>query len=137
MLHTRFTDRVGCDLPIQQAGMGGVASPDLAVAVSAAGGLGTVALHMMPAPMVAQTLDAMSERTRTPVAFNVLVPFVDRDAVEVASSRCRLVEFFYDDPDAELVRIAHEGGALAAWQVGSRGEAEAACNANCDIVIAQ
>jgi nitronate monooxygenase len=137
MLHTRFTDRVGCDLPIQQAGMGGVASPDLAVAVSAAGGLGTVALHMMPAPMVAQTLDAMSKRTRTPVAFNVLVPFVDRDAVEVASSRCRLVEFFYDDPDAELVRIAHEGGALAAWQVGSRDEAEAACNANCDIVIAQ
>ena len=137
MLHTRFTDRVGCDLPIQQAGMGGVASPDLAVAVSAAGGLGTVALHMMPAPMVAQTLDAMSERTRAPVAFNVLVPFVDREAVEVASSRCRLVEFFYDDPDAELVRIAHEGGALAAWQVGSRGEAEAACNANCDIVIAQ
>jgi nitronate monooxygenase len=91
----------------------------------------------MPAPMVAQTLDAMSERTSTPVAFNVLVPFVDRDAVEVASSRCRLVEFFYDDPDAELVRIAHEGGALAAWQIGSRAEAEAACNAGCDVVIAQ
>jgi nitronate monooxygenase len=137
MLHTRFTDRVGCELPIQQAGMGGVAGPDLAVAVSAAGGLGTVALHMMPAPMVAQTLDAMSERTSTPLAFNVLVPFVDRDAVEVASSRCRLVEFFYDDPDSELVRIAHEGGALAAWQIGSRAEAEAACNADCDIVIAQ
>jgi nitronate monooxygenase len=137
MLHTSFTDRVGCELPIQQAGMGGVAGPDLAVAVSAAGGLGTVALHMMPAPMVAQTLDAMSERTSTPVAFNVLVPFVDRDAVEVASSRCRLVEFFYDDPDAELVRIAHEGGALAAWQIGSRAEAEAACNAGCDVVIAQ
>jgi nitronate monooxygenase len=137
MLHTRFTDRVGCDLPIQQAGMGAVAGPDLAVAVSAAGGLGTVALHMMPAPMVAGTLDAMSERTSAPVAFNVLVPFVDRDAVEVASSRCRLVEFFYGDPDAELVRVVHEGGALAAWQIGSRPEAEAACSAGCDVVIAQ
>jgi nitronate monooxygenase len=137
MLHTRFTDRVGCEVPIQQAGMGGVASPDLAVAVSDAGGLGTVALHMMPAPMVAQTLDAMSERTSAPVAFNVLVPFVDRDAVEAASSRCRLVEFFYGDPDAELVRIVHEGGALAAWQIGSRPEAEAAGNAGCDVVIAQ
>jgi len=137
MLHTRFTDRVGCELPIQQAGMGGVAGPDLAVAVSAAGGLGTVALHMMPGPMVAQTLDAMSERTSAPLAFNVLVPFVDRDAVEVASSRCRLVEFFYGDPDAELVRIAHESGALAGWQIGSRAEAEAARNADCDIVIVQ
>jgi nitronate monooxygenase len=137
MLHTRFTERVGCELPIQQAGMGGVAGPDLAVAVSAAGALGTVALHMMPAPMVARTLDAMSERTDAPLGFNVLVPFVDRDAVEMASSRCRLVEFFYDDPDPELVRIVHEGGALAAWQIGSRAEAEAARDAECDIVIAQ
>jgi len=137
MLTTRFTDRVGCKLPIQQAGMGGVAGPDLAVAVSAAGGLGTVALHMMPAPMVAETLDAMSLRTTAPLAFNVLVPFVDREAVAAASSRCRLVEFFYDDPDADLVRIAHEGGALAAWQIGSRAEAEAARDAECDIVIVQ
>lgn len=117
--------------------MGGVAGPDLAVAVSAAGGLGTVAVHMMPAPIVAGTLDAMSERTSTPLAFNVLVPFADGAAVEVASSRCRLVEFFYGDPDAELVRVAHEGGALAGWQIGSRSEAEAACDADCDIVIAQ
>jgi nitronate monooxygenase len=137
MLHTRFTERVGSELPIQQAGMGGVAGPNLAVAVTAAGGLGTVALHMMPAPMVAETLDAMSERTSAPLAFNILVPFVDRDAVAVASSRCRLVEFFYDDPDPDLVRIVHEGGALAAWQIGSRSEAEAACDAECDIVIAQ
>jgi len=137
MLTTRFTDRVGCKLPIQQAGMGGVAGPDLAVAVSAAGGLGTVALHMMPAPMVAETLDAMSLRTTAPLAFNVLVPLVDREAVAAASSRCRLVEFFYDDPDADLVRIAHEGGALAAWQIGSRAEAEAASDAGCDIVIVQ
>jgi nitronate monooxygenase len=55
----------------------------------------------------------------------------------MASSRCRLVEFFYDDPDPELVRIVHEGGALAAWQIGSRAEAEAARDAECDIVIAQ
>ena len=137
MLHTRFTERVGCELPLQQAGMGGVAGPDLAVAVSAAGALGTVALHMLPAPMVARTLDVMAERTDAPLAFNVLVPFVDRDAVEMASSRCRLVEFFYDDPDPELVRIVHEGGALAAWQIGSRAEAEAARDAACDIVIAQ
>jgi len=137
MLSTRFTERVGCEVPIQQAGMGGVASPDLAVAVSAAGGLGTVAPHMMPAPMVAEMLDAMARQTDAPLAFNVLVPFVDRDAVTAAASRCRLVEFFYDDPDPTLVRLAHDGGALAAWQVGSRVEAVAAWEAGCDIVIAQ
>jgi nitronate monooxygenase len=137
MLNTGFTELVGCELPIQQAGMGGVASPDLAVAVSDAGGLGTVALHTMPAAVVAATLDAMRHRTSAPLAFNVLMPFLDRDAVEAASSRCRLVEFFYGDPDADLVGLVHAGGALAAWQVGSVGEASAASNAGCDIVIAQ
>ena len=137
MLPGRFTELVGCKLPIQQAGMGGVAGPDLAVAVSDAGGLGTVALHTMPAAMVAATLDTMTPRTSAPLAFNVLMPFLDRDAVEAASSRCRLVEFFYGDPDAGLVDLVHNGGALAAWQVGSVGEAEAARRAGCDVVIAQ
>jgi len=39
-LATAFTDLVGCTIPIQQAGMGGVSTPDLAAAVSEAGGLG-------------------------------------------------------------------------------------------------
>ena len=40
MLATRFTELVGCRIPIQQAGMGGTAGPELAVAVAEAGGLG-------------------------------------------------------------------------------------------------
>lgn len=137
MLPTRFTELVGCEVPIQQAGMGGVAGPDLAVAVSDAGGLGTVALHAMPAGMVADTLDATAQRTSAPLAFNVLMPFLDRDAVAAAATRCRLVEFFYGDPDADLVDLVHEGGALAAWQIGSLDEAEAARGVGCDLVIAQ
>jgi len=39
-LATAFTDLVGCTIPIQQAGMGGVSTPGLAAAVSEAGGLG-------------------------------------------------------------------------------------------------
>src|SRR6266849_6435771 len=38
MLATRFTELVGCSVPIQQAGMGAVAPPELAAAVSEAGG---------------------------------------------------------------------------------------------------
>jgi nitronate monooxygenase len=39
-IKTRFTDLFGCRHPLQQAGMGGLASADLAVAVARAGGLG-------------------------------------------------------------------------------------------------
>lgn len=38
MLKTRFTELVGCTVPIQQAGMGFYAHPPLAKAVAAAGG---------------------------------------------------------------------------------------------------
>jgi len=40
MIATRFTELVGCTVPIQQAGMGAVAPPELAAAVSEAGALG-------------------------------------------------------------------------------------------------
>jgi hypothetical protein len=39
---TRFTEVVGCRVPIQQAPMGSVSSPALAVAVADAGGVGSI-----------------------------------------------------------------------------------------------
>ncbi len=40
MLRTRFTDLVGCSLPLQLAAMPGVGTPELVAAVADAGGLG-------------------------------------------------------------------------------------------------
>jgi nitronate monooxygenase len=137
MLATAFTELVGCRVPIQQAGMGGVATPALAAAVADAGGLGMVNMVFMPAPEVAAALDALTSQTTGRVGLNILMPFLDRDVVEVAASRVRVVEFFYADPDADLVRRVHDGGALAAWQVGSLTEARAAEAAGCDFIIAQ
>jgi NAD(P)H-dependent flavin oxidoreductase YrpB (nitropropane dioxygenase family) len=65
------------------------------------------------------------------------VPFVDREAVEAAAAQADVVEFFYGDPDAELIRLAKRHGAVAGWQVGSAHEAEAAIEAGCDYVAAQ
>jgi nitronate monooxygenase len=138
MTSTRFTELTGCRLPLQLAPMGGVASgPDLAAAVSAAGGFGMVAAGGMPAVALPSVLDAIAARTGAPVGVNFLIPFVDRAAVAVAASRTRLVDFFYGDPDPGLVDLVHAGGALAGWQVGSAAEARAAVDAGCDLVVAQ
>ncbi len=137
MLATAFTDLVGCRVPIQLAGMGGVATPGLAAAVADAGGLGMVNMVMQPARDVAVALDAMTSQTTGRVGLNILMPFLDPEVVEVAASRLRVVEFFYADPDAALVRRVHDGGALAAWQVGSLTEARAAVEAGCDFIVAQ
>src|SRR5579863_6098841 len=98
MISTAFTELVGCRVPIQQAGMGGVATPELAAAVAEAGGLGMVSLVFMPAAEVRVVLDALAATAAGPVGLNVLMPFLDREAVEIAASRVRVIEFFYADP---------------------------------------
>ena len=133
-----FIELIGCERPIQLAGMGGGLSDfGLAAAVCDAGGLGMLSGAGAPPSGIEQLADAISNRTTRPFGVNFLMPFLDRDAVVAAASRCRLVEFFYADPDAALVDLVHAGGALASWQVGSADEARAAADAGCDLVIAQ
>jgi nitronate monooxygenase len=139
MLTTRFTELVGCTVPIQSAPMGGVATaPSLPGAVSEAGGHGMVAGISLPSEALSAVLDEVENRTQQPYGVNFLMPFLeDRGVVEVAASRAGLVDFFYGDPDPSLVELVHRGGALAGWQVGSTEEARAAGDAGCDVVVAQ
>jgi NAD(P)H-dependent flavin oxidoreductase YrpB (nitropropane dioxygenase family) len=71
------------------------------------------------------------------VGVNFLIPFLDPSALEEASGRRPLVEFFWGAPNSHLVEVAHAGGALASWQVGSTDEARAARDAGCDLIVAQ
>lgn len=57
--------------------------------------------------------------------------------IQAAASRAQVVEFFYADPAPFVVDMAHAGGALASWQIGSLAEAVAAERAGCDFIVAQ
>jgi NAD(P)H-dependent flavin oxidoreductase YrpB (nitropropane dioxygenase family) len=133
-LTSRFTDMFGCPYPLQQAGIGGMATPDLAIAVSRAGALGMLS-GAAGAQVLRNQLDAVPPEAT--IGVNFLVPFLDRGAMEAAAARCPLVEFFWGRPDAALVEIVHQGGARASWQVGTADEARDAVDAGCDLVVAQ
>src|SRR6059058_1463549 len=147
MLQTKFTELLGCTVPLQQAGMGKIASPALAAAVADAGGLGMVSgIGAAPPEYVAKILDGLRRSAAGAFGANFIVDGVretgklDADflkVLEVAASRAPVVEFFYEQPDAELVEIAHAGGALVSWQLGSAAEAAAAERAGCDLIVAQ
>jgi len=141
MLTTRFTDLVGCTVPIQQAPIGGCASPRLAAAVAESGGLGMVSLTGDPPDVVAAQLDRARQLSAGPIGAHFFLLVVDPDSapesVAAAAERAPVVDFFYADPDPNLVDIVHAAGALASWQVGSAEEARAAADAGCDFVIAQ
>ena len=137
MLETAFTRLVGCSVPIQLAGMGSILSPELAAAVSNAGALGQITLAGVDAEDATRRLDRLSSLTSRPFGVNQLIPYVDIEIVELAASKARVVDFFWGDPDPKLVRLVHDAGALASWQVGSTAEAMAAEEAGCDFIIAQ
>lgn len=137
MLDTAFTRLVGCRAPIQQAPMGTVSSPELAVAVAEAGGVGTITALGMPAEYLDGLLADMSGRTQGVLAANFLTSELDRDALAAAAQRVRLIDFFWLDPDPRLVEVAHKAGALVMWQVGSVEEARAAVDAGADLIAVQ
>ncbi|OLC30842.1 MAG: hypothetical protein AUH31_03940 [Armatimonadetes bacterium 13_1_40CM_64_14] len=140
VLNTRFTELVGCSIPIQQAGMGGLANPQLAAAVASAGAQGMVSVAGLPTDLLAGILDNLRKETSGVFGCNFLIPFVGeehREAVAVAASRSRVIDFFWGEPDSSLVQIVHSGGALACWQVGSKTEAVKAAEAGCDLIVAQ
>ena len=104
--------------------MGGVGTTELAAAVAEAGGLGMVPAGTQPAGGAC--------------GVNFLMPFAPSvDEIAAAARQCRVVEFFYADPRADVVAAAHDAGAVAGWQVGSPAEAVAAEKAGCDYVVAQ
>ncbi|HEU5439489.1 MAG TPA: nitronate monooxygenase [Ktedonobacterales bacterium] len=144
MLATRFTELVGCSIPIQQAGLGRLANPELAAAVASVGGLGLVGIAGADPEWIARTLDETRERAGDgggAIGVNVLLPFVKPDEIteclRAAAAHAQVVDFFWGDPAPALVEIVHTGGALASWQVGSVREAVAAAQAGCDFIIAQ
>jgi nitronate monooxygenase len=123
-----FLERVGLELPIVQAGMGGgLAGHRLAAAVAEAGGLGTIGIL---APVDLRTeIAAFRAQSAKPLAVNLLLPFARRAHFE-AASQADVVVTFWGRPRRRTSKL---------WihQCGSPAEALMACAAGADGVIAQ
>jgi nitronate monooxygenase len=120
--------RLGVDLPVVQGGMGGgLSGHQLAAAVSAAGGLGTIGF-LAPEDLRSEIAAARRLSDR-PLAVNLLLPFARRGHFEVASE-ADVVVTFWGSPKRQTSKI---------WihQCGSVEEALAAREAGADAVIAQ
>jgi len=127
MLHTRICDLLGIELPISNAGMGGVALAPLAAAVSEAGAIGTVALAgFSPEAMLAE-ISAARALTKKPLGVNLLVAFLRDGTFELlANEPIDAVTLFWGDPSEIIPRAKAAGLRRVVWQCGSAAEAEAA-----------
>ena len=134
---TAFCRLVGIPLPIVQAPIGGLAVPELAAAVSGAGGLGMIALTWAEPADIDAKIRRVRALTDRPFGVNLIL----RTEQEERLRRCldagaRIVSLFWGDP-APLVPIAHDAGAIVMHTVGDVTEARRAVDAGVDVVVAQ
>ena len=134
---TAGCERLGIEVPIIQAPMGGAVGPALAAAVSNAGGLGTLALWGADIPRLRQQVRETRALTTKPFAVNLNLDFPQEERLDACLQEgVPVISFFWRDPSA-LVARAKSGGATVLHTVSTAAEARHAVACGVDAVVAQ
>jgi len=137
MLRTRLCDMLGIDFPIISAPMGFISGPELAAAVSHAGGLGIMSFSGNPPQFLRNEIKRLRTMTDKPFGVNLLLHYPVEEHIRICiEERVPILSFFWGDP-SPYVSQAHEVGIKVFHQVGSVNAARKAADSGVDVVIAQ
>ncbi len=137
MLHTKVCDLLNIEYPIIQAGMGPFTSPELVAAVSNAGGLGILGAPTRPPIDLTSQINKIRALTMRPFGVNFLVTLFSEEAFQSAlEQKVPLISTALGDP-GDIVRRAHDNGALFMHQVHTRKQAIQAKERGVDVIVAQ
>lgn len=138
MLTTPLCRDLGTRVPIWNAGMGGgLAGPELAAAVSNAGGLGVLGMGGLPTPAIRESIRRLRSLTDKPFGVNLIMPLMDEEAVSCClDERVPVLVLFWGDP-SPYVEDAHRAGTKVLVQCGSVDEARRTAAAGVDAVMVQ
>jgi enoyl-[acyl-carrier protein] reductase II len=140
LLPTRITREYGAVHPVVSAGMGFVgATPDLAIAVTNAGGIGSLGAALIPADGTRLLVRAIKAATEgRPYNVNLITPYVLPGQIEAcAEEAVPIVSFHWGNPPGETVDLLHSAGCRVWEQVGSPDAARRAVESGVDLVVAQ
>lgn len=124
-------------LPIFQAPIGSIASPELAAAASNAGGLGHLAYTWRTVEQLQQLFAKMTLLTERPWGANFVLDFPIEERLALALEHgVRAISFSWGDGGRYVPQI-HATGAIGIQVIGSIEEAERASHAGFDLIVAQ
>jgi nitronate monooxygenase len=136
-MRTALCARLNIEAPIIQAPMGGASCPELAAAVSNAGGLGMLALSWHPPEAVRAAIRATRALTGKPFGVNLVLAWPQEARLAACLEEgVPVVSFFWGDP-APLTAQAHAAGATVLSTVSSVEGARQALAAGVDVIVAQ
>jgi enoyl-[acyl-carrier protein] reductase II len=137
MIHTSVCDLLGIDVPVVAAPFGPWEQVELAAAVSAAGGLGSLGTALRGPDELRAQWARVRGLTSRPFAVNhQMRPFDEAAFAATLQARPRVVSFHIGVPTDLIVR-AHDAGILWMQQVMDVRQAEDALGAGADVIIAQ
>lgn len=138
-LETAFTRQFNIRYPLAQAGMAFAGwSPPLAIAISAAGGIGTIGAGLLPADVVRQMIGALKSANAGPFNINFLTNFDHDEQVRIcAEEKVPSVSFHWGHPSTRNIQILKDAGVSVWEQVGRVEDARRAAGDGIDVVIAQ
>jgi NAD(P)H-dependent flavin oxidoreductase YrpB (nitropropane dioxygenase family) len=138
MLKTRITEAFGLYTPIINAGMAFVAGPELAAAVSNAGGLGMLGGAMLPPEGLRHVICTTRSLTSLPFGVDFVLPMEDMSLIDVIiEEKVPLVVFFWSMPSEAIVSRLKAAGTKVWMQVGAVAEAIEAAGRGVEALIVQ
>ncbi|MCP3687313.1 MAG: nitronate monooxygenase [Gammaproteobacteria bacterium] len=131
----------GVEVPVFQAGLGGVAGPELAAAVSNAGGLGHLGCIRRSASAVREWINETRDLTDRPFGVNLVPKGPGPDGFDaqlnvVLEEKPKVLSLFWGD-FSQVIPRARAAGIVTMVQIGSVAEALKAAADGADIIIAQ
>ena len=128
---------LGSRWPVMQASIGRVGDSTLALAVSNAGGVGSLGASYMPLDLLSDQVRAMNQGTDQPFVVNLILAFDQRQRLEVVLAHGAPGVSLSWGLDSLLIERAHSGGSQVMVQVASVVEAVRAVSAGADALIVQ
>ena len=137
-MRTMLCERLNIDVPIIQAAMNGAVGPELAAAVSEAGGLGMLAFWRAEPHVLREQIRRTRTLTRRPFGVNLHIEMPRQDELLDVSLEegVPIISLFWGDPSPFIAR-AHEGGATVLHTSASASEARRVVDDGVDVVVAQ
>ena len=138
-MRTRLTDVLGIEHPVMLAGMAGVASADLVVAVCEAGGFGCLGAATMTTGQMVEEIRAIRARTGRPFGVDLLTAMpgdLTGQVEQIIAGGARVFVAGLGIPGA-VIDLCHRHGVLVVNMCGKVTHARRAVDAGCDLVVAQ
>jgi nitronate monooxygenase len=136
-MKTVLTQLLQIDYPIIQAPIGSATSPELAAAVSNAGGLGTLALSWKDPNLTREFIRRTKKLTNKPFAVNLVLDFEQEERIQICiEEKVPVVSFFWGDSSAFISRLKKEN-ILVCQTVGNSSEAVEYEQKGVDFILAQ